>query len=207
MGLPKRCERSKIAQSGSPATGTREVRSRADIATGTRFEMTEIDFQRIRPLGGSKTYAFEEFCAHLARREEAVPEGSRFARLDGAGGDGGVECYWTLPDGSEWGWQSKLLFELDKAQIGGSVSTALRIHPKLTRYVVCLPFNLTGPTGRPGTDQRTRWAEWVEEWENEARGRDMNVEFVLWEARSWPSDSSPSIRAAGVCASGSMRSG
>jgi len=143
--------------------------------------MTEIDFQRIRPLGGSKTYAFEEFCAHLARRDEAVPEGSRFARLEGAGGDGGVECYWTLSDGSEWGWQSKLLFEPDKAQIGGSVSTALRIHPKLTRYVVCLPFNLTGPTGRPGTDQRTRWGEWVEEWENEARSRGMDVEFFLWE--------------------------
>ena len=72
------------------------------------------DFTRIRPLHGDRRHGFEEFCVQLARRHDA-PAGSRFVRIEGAGGDGGVECYWELVGGTKWGYQSKLLDRLDKA--------------------------------------------------------------------------------------------
>jgi hypothetical protein len=137
------------------------------------------DFSRIRPLKGDRRLGFEEFCAQLARHDD-VKDGSHFFRLEGAGGDGGVECYWELEDKTEWGYQSKFLERLEKAQITASVEAALRIHPNLTRYVVCLPFDLSGRTGRRGSDQQTRWAGYVGEWQQLASDHGMTVLFELW---------------------------
>ena len=137
------------------------------------------DLSRIRPLNGDRRIGFEEFCAQLARHDNA-PAGSRFVRLEGAGGDGGVECYWVLADGTEWGYQSKFLDHLDKAQVTASVETAIRIHPHLTRYVVCLPFDLSGRTGRRGSDQETRWTGYVAEWQQLAADRGLTVSFEKW---------------------------
>ncbi|HXO25872.1 MAG TPA: hypothetical protein VOA80_00875 [Thermoanaerobaculia bacterium] len=137
------------------------------------------DFSRIRPINGDRRIGFEEFCAQLARHDDA-PADSRFVRPEGAGGDGGVECFWQLADGTEWGYQSKFLDHLDKAQITASVATALRIHQNLTRYVVCLPFDLSGRTGRRGSDQQTRWTGYVAEWQQLAAERGLTVSFEKW---------------------------
>lgn len=137
------------------------------------------DFTRIRPLHGDRRHGFEEFCTQLARRDDA-PAGSRFTRIEGAGGDGGVECYWELIDGTKWGYQSKLLDRLDKKQITNSVETALRIHPTLTRYVICLPFDLSGPTGRRGSSQKAKWESYVAEWQQLASDCGLTVSFELW---------------------------
>ena len=138
------------------------------------------DLSRIRPLNGDRSIGFEEFCAQLARHDNAAAADSRFVRLEGAGGDGGVECYWELADGTEWGYQSKFLDHLDKAQITASVETAIRIHPNLTRYVVCLPFDLSGRTGRRRSDQETRWTAYVAEWQQLAADRGLTVSFEKW---------------------------
>jgi hypothetical protein len=62
---------------------------------------------RIRATGrGGQREAFELFVCELAAADRPDPAAA-FVRLDGAGGDGGVECFWTLPDGSEHGWQAK----------------------------------------------------------------------------------------------------
>jgi hypothetical protein len=140
---------------------------------------TDFNLYEVRPLDGRRDYGFEQFCVQLAARE-SVPAGSRFFRIQGAGGDGGVECYWQLPDGSKWGWQAKFLNRLDRRQINDSVTTALRIHPELKRYFICLPFDLTGPTGRPGQDQWTLWDKWATDWQAVARNRDMDVQFEPW---------------------------
>lgn len=140
----------------------------------------DADFNRIRSLDDGQRGAFEEFCAQLARRDDRVPAGARFVRLRGAGGDGGVECYWTLPNGTEWGWQAKYLVALDKSQIESSFRTALAIHPELRRYVVCLPLDLTGPTGRRGASQVERWAQWATDGQAEAAARGRTVEIELW---------------------------
>ncbi len=99
----------------------------------------QIDFERIAPRNGNQPDAFEEFCCQIARRCPDVPNGSEFIRYRGAGGDGGVECIWRLPNGDEWGWQVKYMFDLSrvKAALEKSVTTAIKVHPRLTRYTVC----------------------------------------------------------------------
>ena len=139
--------------------------------------LDEIDFHQIRTLEGGQDVAFEEFCCQIARRTKDVPLGSKFIRYRGAGGDGGVECVWQLSNGEEWGWQAKYIFTLDKAQLDRSVKTALTIHPKLTRYTVCLPFNFTGPTGRRGKSDAEKYAEYEQEWQMLAERRGMRVKF------------------------------
>src|SRR6185295_17823403 len=102
------------------------------------LHLDQVDFHHIRKLDGSQTSAFEEFCCQIARHHADVPKGGRFFRYRGSGGDGGVECLWQLPNGDEWGWQAKYLFSLNKSQLENSVKTALAIHPRLTRYYICI---------------------------------------------------------------------
>ncbi len=152
----------------------------------------DVDFHRIRSLGGSQSHGFEEFCCQIAARKSDVPPGSHFHRIRGDGGDGGVECYWQLPGGAEWGWQAKFIWELDKSQLDASVTTALSVHPKLTRYFICLPFDPTGPTnrsllpkksGRRSQSDTEKITAWIELWKAAAAGKGMTVEFVLcWKA-------------------------
>ncbi|MBZ5672399.1 MAG: hypothetical protein LAO04_22090 [Acidobacteriia bacterium] len=122
--------------------------------------MDPINFAQIAPRCGGQQEAFEELCCQLARNSR--PPGSSFVRLRGAGGDGGVECYADLAHGSRIGWQARFLFNIDSllTQLTASLNTALRIHPTLTRYVVCFPFNLTGPTGRTGQSGIEKFNAW-----------------------------------------------
>jgi hypothetical protein len=53
--------------------------------------MPNLDLFSMKPLNGDQKYAFEEFCAHLAHRDDRVPPGSAFVRLEGFGCEGGVE--------------------------------------------------------------------------------------------------------------------
>jgi len=142
----------------------------------------KIDFEHIRTFNGSQQEAFEEFCCQLAYRYNDVPKNSKFSRYRGAGGDGGVECVWKLPNSEEWGWQAKYVFSLKDAKLllDKSIKTALEIHPNLTKYFICLPFNLTGPTGR-GKGDSERFGKYKEEWRKLAKEKGMSVEFILWD--------------------------
>lgn len=104
----------------------------------------DINFNHIRPHKGSKNKGFEELCCQLYSLEAPAPE-ARFIRKGGEFGDAGVECYWLLKDGTEHGLQAKYFVEFKTEQwkqIDESVKTALIKHPKLTKYVVCIPDNL-----------------------------------------------------------------
>lgn len=140
--------------------------------------MSDFEFKEIAPRCGSKRDAFEELCCQLARR--TLSEKSTFVRLDGSGGDGGVECFADLPDGSRIGWQAKFVDSIDKliVQATKSLDTALGVHPSLQRYVVCFPFNLTGPTKRKGKSGTEKFAEWVQAQVEKAnqQGRTLTIE-------------------------------
>lgn len=71
------------------------------------MNIPDIDFTRIRSLGpGGQRDGFEQFnCQQVA--QEPPADDAKFVSLRGAGGDGGVECYWTFPDDNEHGWQTK----------------------------------------------------------------------------------------------------
>lgn len=140
----------------------------------------DINFAHITPRQGSKTAAFEELCCQLAARK--LPPGAGYNRLDGAGGDGGVECFADLPDGSRMAWQAKYVFNIDGLlrQATRSLTTALQIHDTLTRYVLCFPFDLTGPTNRTGRSGTEKFTDWRQEQLNRAQGRELEID--IWSA-------------------------
>lgn len=141
--------------------------------------MDDINFRQIAPRSGGQREAFEELCCQLEHR--SLKEEINYTRLYGAGGDGGVECFADFPDETRVGWQAKYVFNVDSLirQVDISLSTALKIHSTLTRYIICFPINLTGPTGRRGRSGYEKFKDWQKIRENEAanQGRIFSVKL------------------------------
>ena len=144
------------------------------------LESGDIDFTQITPRLGSKTAAFEALCCQLAARK--LPADANYVPLHGAGGDGGVECFADLPDGGKTAWQAKYVFNIDRMlrQATESLTTALQVHSNLTRYVLCFPFDLTGPTKRRGRSGVEKFADWRKEQLDRAEGRELEID--IWSA-------------------------
>ncbi|MGY4603971.1 hypothetical protein ACVW16_002383 [Bradyrhizobium sp. USDA 4474] len=140
-----------------------------------------LDFQRIRSFGGTQNYAFEELCSQLAALEPRA-SGDVFYRK-GVGADAGVECYMRHGDGSETGWQTKYFFKLDAsqvAQLDKSIKQALAKHPRLTRYIVCIPFDLFDQRIGKAKTQLARWQAWVKKWSSAATRAKRKLVIELW---------------------------
>lgn len=138
-----------------------------------------LDWNSIRPLNGGRDKGFEELCAQLARAE--APSGSAFVRKGTP--DAGVECYAILSDGTEWGWQSKYVDNLGNSQwsqIDKSIKTALKKHPKLVRYFVCVPLDRADARIDGRKSAKDRWDDNVAKWSGWASNLGMTVEFVYW---------------------------
>lgn len=155
------------------------------------MNIPDIDFARIRSIGaGGQRDGYEQFiCEQVAQESPAA--GAIFVSLHGAGGDGGVECYWTLPDGAEHGWQAKYWTNhtaVDKSQLDASVKTALTQHPNLTEYTIAVAADPTGPTGGNGKSLLEKINDpggWLEGWQKMAEERGMKVAFGLeWATNS-----------------------
>jgi hypothetical protein len=144
----------------------------------------QIDFGQIRPYGGDQRTGFEELVCQLARREHRAEIGV-FRRIEGAGGDGGVEAYFERPSGSKIGYQAKYFLatkDIDWGQIDASVKTAIRPHPTLERYVVAIPCDLTGRSGKQERG-KTGWEHWEThkaKWADWCADAGIEVEFVPW---------------------------
>lgn len=140
-----------------------------------------INWQNLRPWNGSQNAAFEELCCQLAAYEQA-PAGSIFIRK--APPDAGVECYWKLPNGDEWGWQAKFFLSPPDTsqwhQLDESVKTAIEKHPRLTSYTVCLPIDRQDPHVDQQKWFMDNWKDRVEKWQVWAQEKRMSVEFNYW---------------------------
>jgi hypothetical protein len=143
--------------------------------------MTSIDWHKLRVWNGSQYAAFEELTCQLAATEP-MPSGSRFIRKGAP--DAGVECFWTLPNGEEHGWQAKFFRSPPDdgqwSQIDGSVETAIKKHPQLKQYTICLPVNRADARQDDKKSFLDRWNKHVHKWENRAKNRGMVVTFVFW---------------------------
>ena len=144
-----------------------------------------MDYRRIRGMDSGQRLAFEELICQLARREPPAAD-AEFRRIEGAGGDGGIEAYWLLSDGKEIGFQAKYYLragDIDWANIDDSVKRALQSHPALTKYVVAIPCDLTDKSGTKGGGKRG-WEHWdthKAKWER-LTSPGQNVEFIMWTA-------------------------
>ncbi len=104
--------------------------------------MHPIDFSRIRPQRGTQHGGFEELSVSLFRRE--VGEPSKFIRVEGAGGDGGVEAF--TGSGKITGLQAKFFGKLGPSQwqqMKKSLLSARKSHPRLTTYYFAVPLDRT----------------------------------------------------------------
>ena len=147
-----------------------------------------IDFQNIREHNGTKAGGFEELVCQLAHLQR--PEGAlRFVRKEGAGGDAGVECRWVLADQTEICWQAKYFIEGMNSsrwrQLDKSFNKALERHPKLTKYVICLPIDKTdirrtGKDGQKVISLEDEWTHYVSQWEEKAKSQGRCVIFEYW---------------------------
>ncbi|MES2660247.1 MAG: ATP-binding protein [Verrucomicrobiota bacterium] len=104
----------------------------------------DIKFNSIRQHHGTCHGGFEELVVSLFRHECGSP--FEIIRINGAGGDGGVEAYTELTTGEINGLQTKFFEKLGASQfrqIEDSIKTARENHPTLTSYIVATPLNLT----------------------------------------------------------------
>lgn len=141
--------------------------------------MFDFDWKGIHAIGGSKQKAFEELCCQLASSE--CPASLSFERKGDQ--DAGVECFATFSDGKEWGWQAKYFDKLASAQwaqIRKSVGTALAKHPRLVRYYVCVPVDLSDARIPGRRSERQRWEDHVKKWSMQAHGRGLEIDFKYW---------------------------
>jgi hypothetical protein len=136
------------------------------------------DFKSIRQWDGSQHRAFEELCYQLLREPDDLPSADALPTRTG-NPDGGVEWFFALPDGSEWGWQAKFIFDTDNllAAMRATVKGVVAKRPKLARLTFCVPWNL--PDGRGhGVSARAKYDNAVKTWSSEIAGAS-DIEFRL----------------------------
>ena len=129
------------------------------------------------------TKAFEILCNQLFEnwcKEQYTSELVSFHVVNGAGGDGGVESYAVLSDGTIIGLQAKWFPDSittnQMGQIKNSINTALKMRPQITRYIVCLPRDLASLTGKRDNTEDKRW----EDMKSEVLKEHSNLTLDLW---------------------------
>lgn len=144
------------------------------------------DFSAIKSIDASGPRgSFEELMCQLAQLDD-VTDANCFRRVEGAGGDGGVEAYWLLKNGEKIGYQAKYFLKsggIDWSQINGSVDEAFKFHPEITKYVIAVACDLTDVTGKRGTSGWEHWANWSNQWADKyKKSSGEPVEFEVWTA-------------------------
>jgi len=107
----------------------------------------QIDYRSIRPVRGSRHAGFEELCVSLFREE--IGNSGNIIRIDGSGGDGGVEAYFEDTSEKTIGLQAKYFAQLRAPQwrqIAESIQSARKSHPSLRIYYIAVPLDLNPHT-------------------------------------------------------------
>ena len=139
-----------------------------------------LDFRRLRGGVDGQRGSFERLLRNLA---EVFPPagGTEFRPIEGAGGDGGVEAYWVLEDGTEVGYQGKFhedAADIDWTALNGSITTAMSTHPAMARIIVGMPCDLTDVRKQRGTSAREKWNKRLADWKAAAGAKPFTVEFL-----------------------------
>lgn len=112
--------------------------------------------------------AFEVLCNQLFTnwcKEEYKSEIASIRVVNGAGGDGGIESYAILKNGSAIGLQAKWfptsISSSQIAQIKNSIKTAKTVRPEICRYIVCVPRDLASKTAKSKNPEDARWDDMI----------------------------------------------
>jgi hypothetical protein len=145
--------------------------------------LPDIDFAAIRLHRGTQADAFEELCCQLAGDEVLSSARTGFDRK-GRGGDGGVECFATLADGTEVGWQVKYYWDMASAirSLDESLTKALAKHPAMTRFIACLPIDLADSRKADVVTALERWTTWKTDRVAKALALGRTILIERWDA-------------------------
>ena len=141
----------------------------------------QLDWSKLRVLNRTQQSSFEILCCQLADADAAA-DGAKLIRK--AAPDGGVECFYAYADGSERAFQAKFFRDVPDEgqwkQLDKSVQRALKTHPLLARYVICLPRDREDPRV-PGQQWfMDKWKVREAKWETWARDAGKDVTFEYW---------------------------
>lgn len=144
-----------------------------------------LDFNKLLNLpDGGRRLGFEQLLCHLAERNPPLQDTLEFCHIRGDGGDGGLEGYWKLFDGSEIGYQAKfhpVSSDIDWPKIKGSILSALNSHPQIRQIVVSMPRDLTDRVPkRKGKSEREKWEGICVACKAEARKKGIDLEITFW---------------------------
>ena len=138
--------------------------------------------------GHAQAQAFEILCCSLFEKyclREYSEKIEYITRVNGAGGDGGVEAFALLKTREVVALQTKWFYDSFSknqiAQIQESLDTAIKVRPEITHYVVCIPRDLTSKRIVKGNklskkNQDQLWNDFI------CKNKKLysNVEIVLW---------------------------
>ena len=96
------------------------------------------------PTTGRNQAGLKSLCVQLFRSDFSAR--GQFVRVEGSGGDGGVEAYVVCSDHTVIGLQCKCFTSLKStqwSQIDDPVQAALHNHPGLTKYLIAVPLDRT----------------------------------------------------------------
>ncbi|MHA1522670.1 MAG: AVAST type 2 anti-phage system protein Avs2, partial [Promethearchaeota archaeon] len=89
-----------------------------------------------------------------------------------------------MPDGKEHGWQVKFFSNLNDSnrfsQIDGSVKDALKNHPNLVSYTICLAMDLPDAKVRNRKSAKEKWDGYVIKWKKIAQDNGRSIDFPFW---------------------------
>ena len=127
-----------------------------------------MNWTKFQTYGMAPDKAFEILCNQLFENWCKVEYESDIISIrvvNGAGGDGGVESYAILKDGSIVGLQAKWfptsMTSNQISQIKNSIKTAKKVRPEINRYIVCIPRDLGSKTARSDNAENTRWSNTI----------------------------------------------
>lgn len=143
----------------------------------------DINFRNIRKHRSSQNDGFEELTRQLVLADPPADHVSIENR--GPGADGGVEIVVRFQDGSVWGWQTKYFPDAfgsaEVGQLKKSFAAALANFPKLKRYYVAVPRNLSGHAEGKRDTQTKNWNAFKTWCAGEAAKEQREVEIYLWD--------------------------
>lgn len=150
-------------------------------------------FEKFNNQGLNDDAAFEELCCQLfetwGTRTMGFDASWDYLDIRGDGGDGGIEAYWRNTNTGEYigiqaKWFKKSITKSQYGQIRRSVDTAMKLRSNMTKYIVCVPHNLTSlRNGKGGTVNRGEEDAW-KDFKRALANVYPDLELLLWDEHS-----------------------
>ncbi|MDP3442756.1 MAG: hypothetical protein Q8T08_07840, partial [Ignavibacteria bacterium] len=144
--------------------------------------MSSFNWMNIISLNNSQNNAFEELLCQLAKKEP-IEHKKDYTKIGNP--DGGVECYITLNNDDEIGFQAKFFLsspqESQWNQIEKSFKTVLEKHPRIITYYIAIPLDRADPRIEGQQSFMDKWHDKVKRWQKFAKDKySREIEFIYW---------------------------